>query len=762
MELKKLLDNKNDKKIALIGTIIIVLIIIALFTFFHKKVNQQINKIEYNYLIDITESINKNLTCEFKNSLNYLEGLSELLENYDSLFSKETSISLNQIAKFSKFDKILLSNSNGIILTSDNEVLDISDRDYFKEGLKGHSGITNVIHSKLSNKKEILIYSPIYKSEKIIGVLVGSYMINNYTEELNKSYLKGDGFIEIFHDNGDLITNSNHQNIFLKNYDNIGNFYKSVHFLNGYNYDSFADYIDNNSNGIIKYELDNKSRTAYHLSMKINDWNLIYILPSEIIEEYVKSIDIYMSLMLSVLFSFFIMLLIFILIHDSRIRKKIFTISEHMKINNERFIIAIHQAGNIVIEYDIKHNYLYHFGKPAEDYGFKEFEGISIDNLLDFGIIAPEYQGKFKKALEKLRNGANKATIILKTVKVDKSICWVKLTFTNIFDSDNNAIKAIGTLQDITHHKEIEQLYFEEGQQRKIFTSDSIESYKFNILNNASIYSDNEIDLGSDFCSVKEYEDFIYNKILQNVYKEDLGKLSKILSFPNLSKEYTNSNNKIIVEFCRINNNKLQWLKATINLITNIENDSLIIYLYLKDITDRKEKELSIKFEAEHDQLTKIYNRHMTEKLITDCLNDSQETLHAFMSIDLDGFKGVNDNHGHMVGDELLIEMSLALKKAIRKNDIFGRMGGDEFVIFLKDINSIENINNKAQILCDTFKKLEIVSKKNLKVSGSIGISIFPNNGTTFSELYNKSDIALYEAKLAGKDQFKIYSEKSY
>lgn len=159
------------------------------------------------------------------------------------------------------------------------------------------------------------------------------------------------------------------------------------------------------------------------------------------------------------------------------------------------------------------------------------------------------------------------------------------------------------------------------------------------------------------------------------------------------------------------------------------------------------------------DSLTGLWNRAYTEEHINEYLKDPAHSGVLFM-IDMDNFKVINDTHGHIVGDETLVEFADTLQSLIRQNDIVCRLGGDEFIVFLKDLSSYSIISEKAeQILMaleNRLKNPEI--EENFSVS--IGIAIAPNDGNNFTQLYKNADKSLYYVKQNGKNAYHFYSEE--
>ncbi|MDR2864579.1 MAG: diguanylate cyclase [Spirochaetaceae bacterium] len=160
---------------------------------------------------------------------------------------------------------------------------------------------------------------------------------------------------------------------------------------------------------------------------------------------------------------------------------------------------------------------------------------------------------------------------------------------------------------------------------------------------------------------------------------------------------------------------------------------------------------------SETDVLTSLSNRGAFEQRVSAILNLRQEKdeINAFMMIDVDFFKAVNDNYGHAAGDTVLSECAKALRKTMREADVVGRLGGDEFAVFCKSIGSVAMAQEKARRIRDEWLKI-IPPGGAHGITASIGISFSPQDGQKYQELFNKADEALYRAKEAGRDRFAL------
>ncbi len=165
---------------------------------------------------------------------------------------------------------------------------------------------------------------------------------------------------------------------------------------------------------------------------------------------------------------------------------------------------------------------------------------------------------------------------------------------------------------------------------------------------------------------------------------------------------------------------------------------------------------------GQSDLLTGMLNKKSTEEMIQQWLDCEQRIgLQAFVMIDIDHFKEVNDTYGHAVGDEILREVSKIIRQEFREGDVIGRLGGDEFCILLKNIVSDTNAIAKVKMLHESIRNHKFKAMgEDGRVTCSIGVSYAPMYGNSFDELYHTADLALYKTKKGGRDGFNIYDGK--
>lgn len=197
------------------------------------------------------------------------------------------------------------------------------------------------------------------------------------------------------------------------------------------------------------------------------------------------------------------------------------------------------------------------------------------------------------------------------------------------------------------------------------------------------------------------------------------------------------------------------WIKNEIYFLVDVDSGHLCIMMLAKDINDSKQEEIKIINAAKYDQMTKVLNRETAMESIKNIITHKENKTHALFMLDIDNFKDLNDTLGHQAGDTFLINLATRLKDSFRDSDIVGRIGGDEFFIFVQNLFDIKQVERKAEGILDIVRE---ISKQypEVKVSGSVGGSLYPKNGNDLETLYTKADKALYAAKHAGKNQYRI------
>jgi len=340
----------------------------------------------------------------------------------------------------------------------------------------------------------------------------------------------------------------------------------------------------------------------------------------------------------------------------------------------------------------------------------------------------------------------------LRTVTLSGGMRWLQIR-ANLYSRKDDVYTIVAVLMDATERKNVEEELKQQAKRLHIVAAAEGEMIlDYNVKTDVMMISDasdsinrNETILNNYF---SKFDDTYMHAddipVFFDVFKSAL-KSPKHDSVDVRTKRY---------------DEEYKWYQCSITSMAGVEGYVTRVVGRLVNIDERKKKEMDLKVRAEKDALTGIFNKGATVQLIKQRLEiDSKDAnkLHALMIIDLDNFKAVNDILGHATGDQVLIDAATKIAANFKGSDIVGRIGGDEFVVLMRDINAISNTDILATRLCTELKRALPSSSGDIVVSSSIGISIFPYHGATYEELFERADKALYTAKANGKDGYRIF-----
>ncbi len=197
----------------------------------------------------------------------------------------------------------------------------------------------------------------------------------------------------------------------------------------------------------------------------------------------------------------------------------------------------------------------------------------------------------------------------------------------------------------------------------------------------------------------------------------------------------------------------------TISAVHDDQGNTQNYIALFTDLTHIKLQQQQLERMAHYDTLTNLPNRVLLADRLQQAMAQSlrrKQSL-AVVFLDLDGFKAVNDEHGHAVGDELLIALALGMKLTLRDGDTLARIGGDEFVAVLVDLESAQDAEPILNRLLEAASGMVMVDNKELKVSASIGVTLYPQDGVDADQLMRHADQAMYQAKQSGKNRYHLF-----
>ena len=330
-------------------------------------------------------------------------------------------------------------------------------------------------------------------------------------------------------------------------------------------------------------------------------------------------------------------------------------------------------------------------------------------------------------------------------LKKDGSLVW-------IYDKGQLIIELgmqpefYSVLVDITCLKEtIQELEISNERYQIVMDQSDSTIFEYNILNDVVSMGKNDQNLSGG-----SFQDFLKN-ISRTLFSGDVSSFEAM--FANVRAGAHSAEGEY-----RLKNTKSSYLWYDINITTIFDQDNRPIRAIgtIRDITFQKEATQTLMEKAERDALTGLLNKSTTKSFIEEALKC--DCLCALYMIDVDYFKNVNDSLGHLFGDTVLADIGDKLKKLFRTSDVVGRIGGDEFMVLLKNIGDTSLITEKAEAINFCLHQTFGSGADQCTISGSVGVALYPEDGKTYSDLYKKADIALYQAKRAGRNRYIIFN----
>lgn len=323
-------------------------------------------------------------------------------------------------------------------------------------------------------------------------------------------------------------------------------------------------------------------------------------------------------------------------------------------------------------------------------------------------------------------------------------------TFRPLFNH-NGSPKIVGTLQDMTEKRKIEEKLFEKERQiEQIYDNLDVGIWSVDVTERKSILYSKGVEGIFGYPAEQFMEDFdLWERA---IHPEDL---PGVLAAREKLKEGKNIHheNRIIHK-----SGEEKWVN--VHAIPKIDDNGELIRIdrFMTDITEQKKLEAKMRHMAYHDFLTGLPNRRAFDRKLSELLKNRTNKKFAVMYIDLDRFKHINDTMGNKMGDQLLKLVSKRITGALPSSQMAARMSGDEFAIILEEIEDIEEpamlANEISRQISQPFK----IDGFELYIAAAIGVSIYPNNGSTAEELTRNANAALYHAKRRGKNCYQVYN----
>ncbi len=385
--------------------------------------------------------------------------------------------------------------------------------------------------------------------------------------------------------------------------------------------------------------------------------------------------------------------------------------------------------------------------------GYSRVEGMKYLERVELSII-PDDLPTYRQAIRDVLKDDGVVDTEFRTVTGSGNLRWLHARG-NLYAREGRKYTIVSVVEDITERKSVEEELQRQAERLHILSQAEGEKIiDYNAKTDVMIIRTND-----------EYgmaQDEIHSRYMQRfnaamIYKEDVAYYKAVLESLLKSPKHDT------IEF-RIKrfDNDYTWYQANLTSLLGAEGYVTRIVGRMININDRKIKEMELLLRAEKDALTGIYNQGATEQLIHNAIEDGNEnSLSAMMIIDLDNFKEANDLLGHANGDQLLEKTAGILKEMFKGGDVIGRIGGDEFLVYMRNLETISDADEMAGNIVKQVRYDLDFEGQPIHVTCSVGVAVYPYHGKNYEELFEKADRAVYTVKANGKDGYRVYHAAS-
>lgn len=430
---------------------------------------------------------------------------------------------------------------------------------------------------------------------------------------------------------------------------------------------------------------------------------------------------------------------------------------EELLIGEEEKRILLKHTRQFLFRFDVASHTAILTPDAAAEFGLPEAVGNLPDCMVEQGHVARESIDDYIDFYQRIINGEPSGESVVCFKNNKGAFCWYHGIFSMVYDHNGQPRHAVVSFEDVSIQRDREMAYEKWSQYYQTQLTNAIACYECNLTKNLfdRIEGPFQEDIPKE---VRSSYDTVFAYVVGNlVYEEDRPRYGEFLNRERMIHTYRSGERELKLEYRRLNREGAAfWVEISVQLLPDPYSEDIKAFFLVKNIDEEKRTELELQRRSEIDALTGLLNRHAVVERINDLLeNSSPSDRHVFVMVDIDRFKGLNDQYGHQFGDQVLVELADTLRSSLRSGDLVGRLGGDEFVLCLKNMPLNNVLEEKMGTLCSRMSRY--YKGDGAYVSGSLGIATYPKDGITFDELYQKADIALYEAKNTGRNRYSFY-----
>lgn len=729
-------------------------------------------RVAYSNALRHTEEILSSSASEQAHTLEAkLDGEIQTLSAFASSLATQENVNLRNvlartaaIARSSLFLHVLYCLPDGTCYAETGEKLDLSNREYFKRAMAGFASIEkiDVDGDDHIEKPRIVIAVPITRNGKVVGAVIGSYDEKSLHRLLIPRIYENNGYSQIYDATGRSIVATDSAKFVLKT-GNLFDALAQVKMGSGYSIERIKADMNAKSSGICEYEFNGVKRYAFYAHLTaieetITPWFIFNVVPGAFVDREVAQTTRAGGLLIVLVLVASAIVFAFAIWRERGNARLLEKERERLRVSEEQYRIVAEQSGRRTASYDIQRDVLINDDEYLLSLGLTGEIKDPPNAFIKHGIVAQESVETLRKSYVAIRGGEPVYTCTMRMMVPGGDFRWLSMNSTTIFDDDGVPKTAIMSYVDVTEQREKEIAYERWSQSLRARPPEEYTQYVCNLTRDteheevSGSLLDFEFSPEADTFDAKA-RDYVERRVLE----EDREKYLAAINLDVLLAGYYRGVRSIAVVYREVAGaDSVRWLRLSVEMVEYPESRDVVAYLLYEDIDKAKKEELLLRLRSETDPLTGLLNRTAFMAEAGNLIEQTPKGVHhAFMMLDIDSFKLLNDTLGHAAGDEALIDAANHLRQVLRQGDLLGRMGGDEFMICLRDVPYDAVIRKRAEQICSMLHKFY---DGGVETSSTIGIAMYPRDGESFEQLYKNSDAALYAAKESEPGGYVFYN----
>ena len=429
----------------------------------------------------------------------------------------------------------------------------------------------------------------------------------------------------------------------------------------------------------------------------------------------------------------------------------------HREINEVDMPGFLPDAKSIIFEYNETRQSVYFHNRRAPLAGTREKEENFPACWLESDMVHPHFAGQFRALFTDVQNQPEQEGQEFLLKSVSGGYEWFKLKTRHLGQNAHDVNTMIVILDPARQERAMELEFLRQRDFYRATLSEKIayaeidmESYRFLALGG----------LWSEYADAAERNNCPYDEILLKhadllVHPDDLASYKQFIHEDTLHRILSEQKTTEKMQFRRLINGEMRWVELTGHVFQDQVTGNIYALMYLRDIDAQVRRELDREMAATRDPLTKVYNRGAFEEEVSAHMLDSvSANSGTLLLLDMDNFKEINDTYGHGEGDRVLQKVSDTLMSTFRRKDLIGRFGGDEFLVFLKNVTDKQVIGRR---LTELNTALEDVCGHT--ITCSIGATLVYPKNFYYDACLHRADVAMYKSKEKGRNTYCYYED---